>query len=153
VTASADEAKHLLPILSRHSLINGIFVPHTPEDTMRRINRTVFGSLASAALLTGVAGAAISAVTAPAATVAARSNATAIEYGARHHGRPDPTAVEYARTDAAVISNPTVIEYASPDITAVSNATAIEYGSPNATAVSNATAIEYGGPNTILPPT
>jgi hypothetical protein len=82
---------------------------------IQRINRTIFGSLASAALLTGVAGAAISAVTvaAPAVTLAARSNATAIEYG-------------------------------SPNTTAVSNATAIEYGSPNAAPVSNVTAIEYG---------
>src|ERR1700691_2333608 len=82
---------------------------------IQRINRTIFGSLASAALLTGVAGAAISAVTVatPAVTLAARSNATAIEYG-------------------------------SPNTTAVSNATAIEYGSPNAAPVSNVTAIEYG---------
>jgi hypothetical protein len=77
-----------------------------------------------------VAGAAISAVTvaAPAVTLAARSNATAIEYGSRHGAGHDPTAVEYAGPDAAALSNATAIEYGSPNTAPVSNVTAIEYG-------------------------
>ena len=51
---------------------------------MRRISRMIFGGLASLALLSGVAGAFLTAVSgaAPAATTAA----TAIEYGGRAGG-------------------------------------------------------------------
>jgi hypothetical protein len=76
---------------------------------MRRINRMIFGTLASAALLTGVAGAALTAVSTavPTSTTAA----TAIEYGARHQ---------------VTVSNPTAVEYAGPGVT-ISNPTAVEY--------------------------
>jgi hypothetical protein len=62
---------------------------------MRRISRMIFGGLASLALLSGVAGALLTAVSgaAPAATTAA----TAIEYGGRAGVTIyNPTAVEYA---------------------------------------------------------
>jgi len=74
---------------------------------MRRINRMIFGGLASAALVTGVAGAALTAVSTavPSGTAAA----TAIEYGVRHQ---------------VTISNPTAVEYGG---SAVSNANMTEY--------------------------
>jgi hypothetical protein len=76
---------------------------------MRRINRMIFGALASAALLTGVAGAALTAVSAAVPTGTAA--ATAIEYGARHGVTvSNPTAVEYAG-HGVTVSNPTAVEY------------------------------------------
>ena len=77
---------------------------------MQRMNRMIFGALASAALLTGVAGAALTAVTTAVPTGTAA--ATAIEYGARHQATvSNPTAVEYGGS-GVTIYNPTAVEYA-----------------------------------------
>lgn len=77
---------------------------------MRRLNRMIFGALASAAMLTGAAGAVFTAMsaTAPTGTVAA----TAIEYGSPNTARiSNPTAVEYGAPSTVGISDPTAVEY------------------------------------------
>jgi hypothetical protein len=76
---------------------------------MRRFNRMIFGALASAALVTGVAGAALTAMSTAVPTGTAA--ATAIEYGARHGVTiSNPTAVEYTG-HGVTISDPTAVEY------------------------------------------